>query len=78
MEINVVFERIKEASDAEINARNLIAWATEREGSSNLTEVVFCPKELTEGNITDYIAEAHSMLSAYERKKYTDITNIIL
>lgn len=60
------------------NVKDLLAWASDRETSKGLTEVVFCPKELKKGEVTDYISEARGMLEAYERTRYKDVTHFIL
>jgi len=74
-----VSELFRKPSDAvEDNVKNLIAWAESREASYHLSEVMLCPKELKEGNITDYVSEAYSVLEAYEKNRFEDISNVIL
>ena len=45
---------------------------------NNITDIHFCPRDFSEGKVEDCIADAHAMLSDYDKGLYTDITNMLL
>ena len=63
---------------AENRLAQLQEWIEVQKTSKGLADIQFCPYELRKGEAEDYIEDAYNMILAYESKKFTDISDLIL
>ena len=67
-------DKIKLSVEAEKKLAQLQEWVE----AKGLADIQFCPYELGKGEPEDYIEDAYNMIVAYEGKKVTDMSDLIL